>query len=144
MPAKLTIMLFLLLPFVLPACSYDKEAAAEDTRDYGFYMLIQNDVYPNRKMGPVKFTHDAHFDDYGLSCDECHHDYVDGKNVWTEWDDVRPCVSCHAPDKHQGNVYKLATSYHKSCRTCHHMVNEPGDEEYAPFRCYSCHERKAD
>ncbi len=142
--SRLLILLVLLLPAALPACSTEKEVAARDTEEYENYMLIQNDAYPNRKLGPVKFTHDTHWEDYGIYCEDCHHDYVDGENVWTEDDEARPCISCHKPDKPQGTVYKLATAYHKSCRTCHRDMNDGGEEEYAPFKCYSCHERKTD
>lgn len=141
--ARYLALLMLLLLGFLPACSSEQDASAEDTEEYENYMLIQNDVYPNRKMGPVKFTHDVHWEDYGLFCEDCHHDYVDGENVWTEDDEAKPCISCHKPGKPQGNVYKLSTAYHKGCRTCHREMNEGSDEEWAPFQCYSCHERKA-
>ncbi len=142
--AKSLAFLMLLLLGFLPACSTERDASAEDNEELENYMLIRNDVYPNRKLGPVKFTHDTHWEDYGIFCEDCHHDYVDGENVWTEDDEAKTCISCHKPGKPQGNVYKLSTSYHKNCRTCHHMMNEGEEEEAAPFKCYNCHERKKD
>jgi len=134
-------LLILLSLAVFPGCSAEQEAAAEDAEELENYMLIQNDVYANRKMGPVKFTHDVHWEDYGLSCEDCHHDYVNGENVWTEDDEAKACISCHKPGKPQGKVYKLSTAYHKNCRSCHKMMNEDEEAEVAPFRCYKCHER---
>lgn len=126
----------------LPACSTEPASSADDSEELGEYMLINNDVYPNRKLGPVKFTHDVHWEDYGLACDDCHHDYVNGENVWTEDDEAKACIACHKPGKPQGKVYKLSTAYHKKCRTCHKDMNDGDEEELAPFSCYKCHERK--
>ncbi|MFP3929279.1 MAG: cytochrome c3 family protein [Desulfobacteraceae bacterium] len=131
-----------LIVLAIAACSSEDSSVADSSSEIEDYMLIQNDVYQNRKMGPVKFTHDAHWEFYGIFCEDCHHEYVDGENVWTEDDPVKPCVSCHMPGKAQGEVYKLSTAYHKNCRTCHRMMNEEGEEEVAPFACYSCHEKK--
>jgi hypothetical protein len=138
----IAVLVILGLLACFPACSTEPGVSTGDEEELGDYMLIQNDVYANRKMGPVKFTHDTHWEDYGIFCEDCHHDYVNGENVWTEDDEAKACISCHKPGKPQGNVYKLSTAYHKNCRTCHRDMNEGEEEEAAPFACYSCHERK--
>ncbi len=144
MSSKPVLWCAFLIVLALAACSGEKSAGDESSWELEDYMLIQNDVYENRKMGPVKFTHDVHWEDYGIFCEDCHHDYVDGENVWTEDDPAKPCISCHVPGKSLGGVYKLSTAYHKNCRTCHRMMNEGEEEELAPFSCYSCHEKKAE
>jgi hypothetical protein len=99
-------------------------------------MLINNEGYESRKKAPVVFDHDAHAEDYGFACDECHHDYKMGKNVWEEGDEVQRCKDCHDPGESKGNVMKLQIAFHQNCRDCH-RESAPGE---APFRaCYGCH-----
>jgi len=129
------------LSLFLTACSTGPDGTT-DSEEIGEYMSIQNDVYANRKLGPAKFTHDTHMDDYGIDCTECHHEYVDGENVFTGDEDPKPCITCHKPGKPQGNVYKLSTAYHKQCRTCHKEYNDGEGMESAPMSCYRCHERQ--
>jgi len=107
-------------------------------------ITLDSDVYKTNRRGPVLFSHLNHAEDYGITCDECHHDYKDGKNIWEEGDPVKKCAACHDPNKNKGNVKKLSIAFHRNCKTCHRDLYRSGDSEDAPFRkCSDCHQRKS-
>lgn len=121
----ITLAAFLFLPFF---------ALSESGK--GDIMLINNDGYKNKKKGPVPFTHDDHSESYGFSCDECHHVYEMGRNIWEEGDEVQRCKDCHDPRESKGKVSKLQIAFHNKCKDCH---KETGSDT-APYRtCYGCH-----
>lgn len=101
-------------------------------------ITIENEGYRKDIRGPVPFHHQNHADDYGIACNECHHEYQDGKNIWQEGMEVKKCIDCHDPQKKQGNADRLDIAFHKNCRDCHRDI---GDEEKAPSRtCAGCHQ----
>jgi hypothetical protein len=97
---------------------------------------IYNEGYRRKLYEPVDFPHAAHAEDYGIACDECHHNYQNGKNVWQEGDPVKRCIVCHNPNKAQGKVVRLVFAYHFKCRNCH-RENGAG-----PVECSDCHTKK--
>jgi hypothetical protein len=102
-------------------------------------IVIDNKGYKSDRKGPVPFNHQAHAEDYGIACDECHHVYQNGKNVWEEGDEVQKCSACHDPKESKGDVKKLQIAFHTNCRNCH---KESGSED-APWKtCYGCHKKK--
>ncbi len=104
-------------------------------------ILIQNEGYKKDKKGPVKLSHKKHSVDYKIACNECHHEYKDGKNVWKEGEPVKKCSACHNPKKKDGKVMKLQNAYHKNCKTCHKAAAKEGKK--APFKkCNNCHGKK--
>ena len=106
-------------------------------------IVLDSNAYKTNRRGPVAFTHLNHAEDYEVACNECHHEYKDGKNVWEEGDPVKKCAACHDPNRNQGNVKKLSIAFHKNCKTCHRKLFKSGDSEDAPFRkCTDCHEKK--
>ena len=106
-------------------------------------IVIDSPVYETDRKGAVYFSHLAHYDDYEVACEDCHHEYERGENVWTEGDPVKKCGSCHDPSKSQGNVRKLSIAFHKNCKACHENLFKEDITEDAPFKsCYDCHERK--
>ena len=96
-------------------------------------IMIFSKGYKRKLYKPVRFTHLVHAEDYGVSCDECHHDFKDGENIWQEGDPVRNCVACHNPAKKQGKVHRLVFAFHFNCKKCH-KENESG-----PRECKECH-----
>jgi hypothetical protein len=135
-------VLFCAAMFMFAACSSSSEerGQAKAKELTGDYILLDKQVFNVRKAGPVKFTHDAHFDDYGLECTECHHRFSDGKNVWTEEDEAEACEKCHDPVQGRGKLYRLQDAFHKSCKGCHLEVNGGDVDGDAPFKCSGCHE----
>ena len=106
-------------------------------------IVIDNPVYETDRKGSVYFSHLAHYDDYEVACEDCHHEYEGGENVWTEGDPVKKCGSCHDPSKSKGHVKKLSIAFHKNCKACHENLYKEDITKDAPFKnCYDCHEKK--
>lgn len=106
-------------------------------------VVIEGDAYKKDKKGPVKLTHKKHSTDYKAACDDCHHDYKDGKNVWTATDPVAKCVECHDPEKSVDKVKKLQTAFHNNCKSCHKQVNKKEGKTAPEKKCNDCHEKKS-
>jgi len=105
-------------------------------------IVIDNSVYEPDRKGPVYFSHLAHYDDYEVACEDCHHEYEDAENVWTEGDPVKKCETCHDPTESEGEVKKLRIAFHTNCKFCHVNLFKEGISEDAPYKsCYDCHER---
>jgi hypothetical protein len=100
---------------------------------------IENKGYKSDKKGPVKLTHKKHSVDYKVKCDECHHVFKDGKNVWKEGDPVQKCSACHDPEEKKAGADKLQTAFHKNCQTCHKQLK---DKEAPYKKCNDCHQSK--
>ncbi|MFO7461944.1 MAG: cytochrome c3 family protein [Desulfatiglandales bacterium] len=108
--------------------------------DVAEIIVINNQGYDQDRRGPVNFSHKKHAEDYKVACDECHHEFENGKNVWKEGDPVKQCIECHDPIEKKGNAEKLQTAFHDNCHGCHRELK---DKE-APFKkCTDCHERKS-
>ena len=102
--------------------------------------IINDPVYEGHHLkGPVKFPHKEHFVVRNIQCNQCHHVFQDGKNIWQPTDPVKPCSSCHQYDKTEGKMYKMkmGTVFHNLCRNCH---NKNGK---GPRKCDECHQPKA-
>ena len=99
-------------------------------------IMIENKGYKKDKKGPVKLTHKKHAVDYKVACNDCHHVYKDGKNVWKEGEPVQKCSECHDPKKKQGNTMKLQNAYHKNCKNCH---KDSGKATAPHKKCNDCH-----
>ncbi|MDB9822680.1 cytochrome c family protein [Deltaproteobacteria bacterium] len=98
-------------------------------------VVIETEGYKKDKKGPVNLSHLKHSEEYEVSCDSCHHEYTDGQNVWKEGDAVQKCGACHDPNKSEGDVKKLQTSFHKNCKDCHKEVGG----EAPSTKCNDCH-----
>jgi hypothetical protein len=102
-------------------------------------VTIENKGYKSDKKGPVKFAHKKHATQYKVACTECHHDAKDGKQVqWKEGQQVKKCITCHDPEKVQGETKKLSVAYHTNCRDECHKKNYA---DKAPSKnCKDCHQ----
>lgn len=100
-------------------------------------VVINTEGYKNDRKGPVPLSHNKHSIEYDVACNDCHHEYEDGKNVWKEGEPVKKCVECHDVQKSEGDVKKLQTAFHNNCKNCH---KEVGDQ--APSKkCNDCHSK---
>jgi predicted CXXCH cytochrome family protein len=107
-------------------------------------MMLDNTCYKSDLKGPVPFSHLNHSEDYDIACNQCHHVYENGENVWREGDPVDKCSSCHSPLESKGEVKKLKLAFHKSCKGCHKRMVKEGIAEDAPYRrCNDCHQKKS-
>ena len=115
-------------------------------------IVINNTGYVKDKKGPVKFSHERHVKEHHIACNECHHVYKNGKNVWKEGDPVKKCAECHSPIRKKGQKQKmmpmdLMHAYHKNCMGCHKKLAKEGKISQAEYkklrRCNTCHARKS-
>lgn len=101
-------------------------------------IVIDGETYSKDRKGAVNFSHAKHSGDYGVACVDCHHDYVDGKNIWEKGNDVKKCEECHDPSKSVEKVKKLMLAFHKNCQNCHKAKVKEGIK--APGKkCINCH-----
>ncbi len=102
-------------------------------------ILIKSDVFKDRKKSGVMFPHGKHKE---FGCDQCHHVYKDGKNVFKEGDEVQKCGACHKEKKTDG-VPKLYKAAHDQCLDCHRKLRkERGKDKSGPTSCKDCHPKK--
>lgn len=127
--------------------SHDPAKAAEDTSNGT--ITIYAKLFTEHTKGPVEFTHDNHAKNYSTGCNECHHVYENGKNIWKEGMEVKKCEVCHneptvkkekslPPDLQKKNL-KLA--FHNNCRACHRKIRADDLETKAPTTCRGCHKK---
>jgi hypothetical protein len=113
---------------------------ASDEQEMPENIVLDQEICGKNSRGPVEFAHLSHAEDYGLSCDECHHEYVDGENIWKEGDWVNKCIECHDPCESDCEVKKLKIAFHKNCIGCHREIESEDGSTDAPFRaCKDCH-----
>jgi len=110
-------------------------------------VIIHNTGYRRYIKGPVKFPHEKHVKEYKIACTECHHIYVNGKNVWKEGQPVKKCAECHSPIRKRGQKpIDLMHAYHKNCMGCHRKLAKEGKISMAEYkklrRCNTCHQKK--
>ena len=116
---------------------------ATEEQEFPDEIVLDNQGYKTDRKGPVTFSHLDHAEDYEIACNECHHEYEDGKNTWKEGDPVNKCMECHAPEESDGNIKKLSIAFHKNCKGCHKKLAREGSTD-APFKqCTECHEKKS-
>jgi Class III cytochrome C family len=99
--------------------------------------IHQSDVFKSFMQGPVKFSHEKH---KALDCTACHHEYKNGKNVWTKGQEVKKCSACHKL-KANGKVVKLKNAFHNRCIKCHKAMKKEG-KKAGPTACNKCHQKK--
>ncbi len=103
--------------------------------------------FPKPTKGAVTFPHQKHQEENKIACNQCHHRYQDGKNVWKEGDAVEKCGKCHTemtvegekklpPDQQKLNL-KLA--FHNLCQGCHQKVKKENPGTKAALTCNACH-----
>jgi len=98
--------------------------------------------YKKDRKGSVKFDHRKHAWEYEVFCWECHHDYKDGKNIYSAWNVTDKCNKCHDPLKEQDKAMKLQKAFHLSCKNCHVERAIFNKEPRAYRKCVKCHEKK--
>jgi c(7)-type cytochrome triheme protein len=100
-------------------------------------MIISNPVFKSKSRSSVKFNHYNHMAIEGGSCTDCHHRFVNGRNV-IEPDELSDsnksiyCSHCH------NEPLKLKNAYHRLCIKCHESMvkkNKPA----GPRLCGECH-----
>jgi len=76
------------------------------------------------------FDHEGHSDDYGLSCNDCHHNYYE-----EDGGEPQLCSDCHEPGVDDEYMPGRVQAFHKQCIGCHEDNGvTPGQSD-----CESCH-----
>ena len=153
---------FLLIMLVLIGIAFLTNGALTDAEDspknsqqeVTDTIMIDSKGYKKDRYGQIEFHHQKHQDEYinaegdSIACQECHHIYENGKNVWKECDPVQKCGDCHDPLKtnpKNKNLKKLQLAFHKNCKGCHTAVIKAGlkKEADAPSKkCVKCMGKK--
>ena len=112
------------------------------TTDVPTDIKIENKGYKKDKKKAVAFSHKKHSTELKVACNECHHDYQGGKNVWSEGMPVKKCKDCHDPNKKKGKTKKLQNAFHSNCKNCHKKLAKEGKSKDAPYKkCTACHQK---
>ncbi len=135
---KVVIVVFVLLGFL--SFSVIRSLAQEEE------IIINSSLYKKHTMPLVKFNHQAHFDDYGIDCQDCHHLYKNGENVWEDGDETS-CEACHNEPtvKNEKRLsipeqkLNLKLAFHNNCIGCHRKYNHENKTKAAPITCQGCH-----
>ena len=111
-------------------------------------ITMESKIYKKHTKSPVTFSHKKHAEYKGITCDQCHHVYKDGKNTWKEGDAVQKCEACHTetgkPPKEMKKADAInkyhAEALHANCRGCHKkMIDKDSDMGKALKGCTGCH-----
>ena len=108
-------------------------------------VVIKSSIWKTKKYEDTKLSHKKHAEDYKIQCDQCHHVYKEGKNVFKAGDKVQKCEECHnvaktgkalreaSPEEKKLSLYN---AFHDNCKACHKK------EQKGPVKCMECHPKK--
>ena len=110
-------------------------------------ITIKPSIWSNLTKTSVQFTHKKHSTEYKAACNECHHVWKDGKNVWKEGDEVQTCDKCHTEPTTQGEMklspdqkkLNLKFAFHTQCWNCHRKLKKENPASKGPIVCSGCH-----
>lgn len=115
-------------------------------------ITIQDSLWSSHTKSPVTLSHKKHAEEYGATCDNCHHVYEGGKNVWKKGDKVEKCVKCHNEPTIKGEKklpedkqkLNLKIAFHDNCQGCHKELKKKDKAKYGkiPTTCIQCHPKK--
>jgi hypothetical protein len=120
-------------------------------------LQIKEVILTEDAVGEVEFPHLEHVDDFGIECDECHHEinaaaldiphedyfedfWIDCETCHGNGEPTREAVSCaechhDQPGELSDETLSSKVVIHKSCWTCH----EIGTGSEASSECVTCH-----
>lgn len=119
----------------------------------------ENTYQKEKGYEQTSFTHKKHAEEYknaqgqNIACNDCHHVYKDGKNIWKKEDAIEKCSSCHKGNQNLSlknaeklprdkMVQEISWAYHQNCYTCHKAYKESNKKSTAPLACAKCHPKK--
>ena len=127
-------------------------AIADDVPDK---IEMKSPEFKDHTKGIVTLHHKKHTEEYGAKCEDCHHHYEGGNNVWKQGDEVKKCTECHKhfeiqAGKEQKEFEKAGNketdSYygaiHLNCKECHKAFNKEKGSKAAPTSCKDCHPKE--
>ncbi len=99
---------------------------------------VQDKAFNPRTMErtSVIFLHDAHNEKAKIGeCNECHHEYKDGKKLEDASSEGTACSECHK-SRDGEDPLPLIRAYHLQCKGCH------AEKRKGPVMCGECHVRE--
>lgn len=99
--------------------------------------FIKSKAFEDRQRPGVEFNHLQHYEI--IDCMECHHDYVNGENVWDMYSGKNYCSDCHTVQG-DGEVMGLMQAFHEQCIGCHQETLARG-QKTGFIMCGECHVR---
>jgi hypothetical protein len=109
------------------------------------YLLAQSEIitinntkiFKKKSRPPVAFTHSQHMTLEGVSCSDCHHLFVNGKNVLdsSKLVEGNPAISCSGCHNTEPDIKRV---YHHLCIKCHEKAIDSG-KAGGPRKCGECH-----
>ncbi len=110
---------------------------------------MDNPAYSEHTKPIAQFTHKKHYEEYKISCGECHHD--ENAVPLTDLkpgDPVESCIACHDKPGKAPKGEKLSKeeelqyhteALHENCIGCHREYNRENNTKDAPQTCGKCH-----
>ncbi len=105
-------------------------------------LKIPDKIKTPSHVGEVNFPHRAHFDDFNVECQNCHHriraSSLKIPHRFSTRDNWKDCTYCHNPDRKRHNLY--------SCRNCHNKLEKNYMKQVLSYKvvihksCVECHE----
>ncbi len=89
-----------------------------------------------REKPLVWFSHRRH-EGKRLACEQCHHDYLGGRNLWHQGQPVRRCQACHGL-RPQAQRLDVKNAFHRQCKGCHLKLRQQR-RPAGPIQCQECH-----
>jgi hypothetical protein len=91
-----------------------------------------------RERPPVRFSHARH-EAGRIGCEQCHHDFQGGRNLWRRGVPVKKCQACHGP-RVQDRRLDIKNAFHRQCKGCH-LKLRLARRTAGPVQCRDCHRR---
>lgn len=119
-----------------------------DEQGFAINIRMENPAYEKHTKGIIMFSHKKHFEEYNISCGECHHDENNKPLELKIGDSVQSCIECHTiPEKWKKSSGKDKLDYHanalhQNCTSCHKEYNKEIGEKKAPTTCGKCHPKR--
>ncbi len=117
----------LLVSVLVPLCHLMVAGAQENMT------AVDNSVFGKPERTQAIFRHDSHNETAKIdACNECHHEYQDGKRLEDASSEDKRCSDCHGLAD-SGRMPSLRKAFHLNCRGCHEKSGQ------GPVMCGECH-----
>ncbi len=126
--------------------------AAAGSGEVAEVIPMDNPAYSEHTKPIAQFTHKKHYEEYKISCGECHHDEnAEPLHSLKPGDPVESCIACHDKPGKAPKGEKLSKeeelqyhteALHENCIGCHREYNRENNTKDAPQTCGKCHEKE--
>ncbi|MFW6333149.1 MAG: cytochrome c3 family protein [Thermodesulfobacteriota bacterium] len=123
--------------------------AAAGSGEVADVIPMDNPAYSEHTKPIAQFTHKKHYEEYKISCGECHHDEnAEPLTDLKPGDPVEDCIACHDKPGKAPRGEKLSKeeelqyhteALHENCIGCHREYNRENNTKDAPQTCGKCH-----